>query len=201
MKLHVEFTDRSIELKMGCLKDFHLDLWIVNAMKVAWKVWVCLGWNETNATRIGHQCWSTFSNDTEKDLVINEILRFNHVMAQQRHVTSDTFENGWTSILHIAYTIREKHFYLGKTPEVDQFRREVARYITFIISKGCDITNPTIPTFFISSTDEKFADTPVCYPWEVIVTSKVKSSIFNVMVSEVEQPHLYITDFVCSFHN
>ena len=197
--MNLQFTDRFIELKMGCRENHHLDLWIVRAMKTAWRVWSHLGWDESKMLNIRQANWSSFACGNDRDLVMNEILRFNYVMSKHRQLTEREFEDGWINILHITALLHEKQIFLGKTPEADKFRKEVARFISFCISKGCDITKPNVSTFFVEVTEGKLNDTAMVFMKEANIMSQVHSSVFNVIISDVDQPLFYVTNFACSY--
>ena len=156
---------RGIGIQLGINTEsarFH-EVWLVEALKVAWDVWIRLGWS-VNTQNVRENDWNRFIVPDETHRVIADITRFNRLTEDADFDINTSFSSGWELILQILMTLDGQNIGLAEAYESFTFRNKVATFLAAGIKRGLQVDNPLAKEEFLFPARDAFYAKPVHCP-------------------------------------
>ena len=165
MKLEMIFYRIGVGVRLDKNEMIYHEVWMAKALKIAWKIWIGLGWENSGSTLIKAKEWLTFTGDESKLSLMDKIARFNRISRAKNldFQTETFFKDGWILILEIISGIKilDSHFELCE--EIAQFRGQVTRFIAYGIKRGFDTNEVGDSEHFLYMADDYLNDQPIVY--------------------------------------
>ena len=168
MRFEVTFFDTGIGVTISNEHARFREIWLVDAIKAAWRVWSELGWEGPGKVSIKKEEWEHFLNrstkHSKKAKLIQKIAKINRLSQLLDFDINANFEQGADSILDIISNIKNGSFYFETCDEISQFRHVITLYLAAGIKRGIETPNFGECERFIYAIRDALIDDPIEYP-------------------------------------